>query len=159
MIAGPLHEHKGCLYPMTQAFSLQSFGVPFPRALSWANMSEALGLKIHSLHKSSTSLTKIAAFSTSPTTFSTSPTTFSTSPTTFSTRPTTFSTRPTASLILAQGNALGKPEQRNKQPEGLPHNPAIRLHPGKKQVFSLQRFATHFHKALPWASVHETFAL
>ena len=145
MIAGPQHEHKGCLYPMTQAFSLQSFGVPFPRALSWANMSEALGLKIHSLHKSSTSLTKIAAFSTSPTTFSTSPK--------------IFSTRPTASFILAQGNALGKPEQRNKQPEGLPHNPAIRLHPGKKQVFSLQRFATHFHKALPWASVHETFAL
>lgn len=65
----------------------------------------------------------------------------------------------TGSFILAQGNALGKPEQRNKQPEGLPHNPAIRLHPGKKQVFSLQRFATHFHKALPWASVHETFAL
>jgi hypothetical protein len=27
------------------------------------------------------------------------------------------------------------------------------------QAFSLQRFATHFHKALPWASVHETFAL
>jgi len=122
---------------MKQAFSLRRLDAPIPRALPWAMMQEAFSLRIRSV-----------------TTPASSP-----GPTALPVNPPVFPTRPTASPILAQGNALGDRADELTQPEGLPHNPAIRRPPHMKQAFSLQRFCTPIPRALPWASMREAVGL
>ena len=128
---------------MRQAFSLQPILHPLPRALPWAMMREAVGLRIHGPNE--------------PRIFATAHRPSVTPASTMGPMPPPM--RPTASRIIAQGNALGTRPDKPMQPEGLPHLPACQRSPRMRQALSLRFIPRPFPRALPWAMLREAVGL